>query len=44
MSDNAVIPINKGNYSSFETVDREQLFEKNRSIGWEKEYKQYRDN
>ncbi|MCT7605865.1 radical SAM/SPASM domain-containing protein [Aliarcobacter butzleri] len=36
------IPINKGNYSSFETKEREELFEKYKSEGWEKEYKQYR--
>ena len=38
------IPINKGNYISFETKNRERLFEKNKAIGWESEYKQYRDN
>lgn len=38
------IPINKGNYSSFETNKREELFDYNKSIGWEKEYKEYRTN
>ncbi len=38
------IPINKGNYSSFETKEREELFEKNRGEGWSAGYKQYRDN
>ncbi len=35
---NNIIPINKGNYSSFETIEREELFEKYKSEGWEKEY------
>ena len=38
------IPINKGNYTSFETKEREDLFEKNRGLGWSSEYDQYRDN
>lgn len=38
------IPINKGNYSSFETQERETLFEKNKSLGWELEYTEYRKN
>lgn len=38
------IPINKGNYSSFETVEREELFERYKSEGWENEYKTYRAN
>ena len=41
---NKSIPINKGNYSSFETEKREELFEKYKSEGWEKEYKKYREN
>lgn len=35
------IPINKGNYY-METDEREALFEKYRSEGWEKEYRKYR--
>lgn len=35
---NAFVPINKGQFS-LETEDREQLFEKNRGYGVEKEYK-----
>lgn len=38
------IPINKGNYSSFETVEREELFERYKAEGWENEYKTYRTN
>ena len=38
------IPINKGNYSSFETNERTKLFEDYKSEGWEKEYNKYRDN
>jgi len=38
------IPINKGNYSSFETKSREELFDKFKSEGWEKEYIKYRNN
>jgi len=38
------IPINKGNYSSFETKERELLFEKYKAEGWEEEYKQYRES
>ena len=41
---NKNIPINKGNYSSFETKERENLFEIYKSEGWEEEYKQYRIN
>lgn len=41
---NKNIPINKGNYNSFETEHRELLFEKFKSIGWEEEYKTYRKN
>lgn len=37
------VPINKGNYS-MEIPEREALFEKNRGLGWEAEYKKYRDN
>ncbi|MDR0605417.1 MAG: radical SAM protein [Bacteroidales bacterium] len=40
---NKYIPINKGNYS-METHEREMLFDKYRSEGWELEYRQYRDN
>lgn len=35
------IPINKGNYY-METDEREALFEKYRSEGWEEEYREYR--
>jgi len=38
------IPINKGNYSSFETQERENLFEKHRGQNWEIEYKKYRND
>lgn len=38
------IPINKGNYSSFETKEREKLFDKNKSEGWVEEYTNYRNN
>lgn len=38
------IPINKGNYSSFETLEREELFEHYKAEGWENEYKTYRAN
>lgn len=38
------IPINKGNYSSFETKEREELFEQYRAEGWKEEYSQYRAN
>jgi radical SAM protein with 4Fe4S-binding SPASM domain len=41
---NKNIPINKGNYSSFETKQREQTFDKYKSEGWEEEYSQYRLN
>lgn len=38
------IPINKGNYTSFETPERQEMFEYNKSSGWEEEYKKYRSN
>jgi len=38
------IPINKGNYSSFETKSREKLFDYNKAEDWEKEYTDYRNN
>lgn len=38
------IPINKGNYSSFETKEREKLFEKYKAEDWEENYKEYREN
>jgi radical SAM protein with 4Fe4S-binding SPASM domain len=38
------IPINKGNYSSFETKKREKLFDKYKSEGWEDDYFTYRNN
>ncbi len=38
------IPINKGNYSSFETKEREELFEKYKAENWEEKYKEYREN
>jgi len=38
------IPINKGNYNSFETPEREKLFEQYKAEGWEKEYQEYRRN
>jgi radical SAM protein with 4Fe4S-binding SPASM domain len=41
---NKNIPINKGNYSSFETKEREKLFDQYRAEGWEEEYKKYREN
>lgn len=37
------IIINKGNYS-FETPQREELFNKYKGLGWEEEYKEYRKN
>ena len=37
------IPINKGNYS-MDTDERDHQFEKNKSLGWEKEYNVYRKN
>lgn len=37
------IPINKGNYN-MDTVEREERFEAIKALGWESEYKQYRDN
>lgn len=37
------IPINKGNYD-MDTPERIEQFEKNRALGWEKEYKEYREN
>ena len=36
-------PINKGNYG-METKEREVEFERKRALGWEEEYKKYRDN
>jgi len=38
------IPINKGNYSSFETQDREILFDEYKAEGWKDEYLTYRKN
>lgn len=38
------IPINKGNYSSFETKKREELFDTYKSKGWKKDYLEYRKN
>ena len=38
------IPINKGNYSSLETQEREELFEEYKGEGWPDEYKSYRHN
>lgn len=40
-NDKKYIPINKGNYT-MEPPEREELFEKFRSEGWEEEYRQYR--
>ena len=40
---NKYIPINKGNYS-MDTEERDSLFEKNKGLGWEKEYLEYRKN
>lgn len=37
------VPINKGNYS-MDTSEREELFEKNRGFGWEREYQSYRND
>ena len=37
------VPINKGNYS-MDTAERLELFEANRALGWEKGYREYRDN
>lgn len=37
------VPINKGNYS-MDTPEREALFEKHLSEGWEAEYREYRKN
>ena len=42
-NDKRYIPINKGNYT-MEPPEREELFEKSRSEGWEEEYRQYRTN
>ena len=44
MKNKQIIPINKGNYSSFETSNREKLFESYKSEGWKKEYNNYREN
>ena len=41
---NKNIPINKGNYSSFETQEREKLFDEHKSEGWKEEYSKYRTN
>lgn len=41
---NKNIPINKGNYSSFETKEREELFEQYKAEGWEEDYSTYRFN
>ena len=41
MSENKIIPINKGNYS-LDTEDRDKEFFKNLSLDWEKEYRVYR--
>jgi radical SAM protein with 4Fe4S-binding SPASM domain len=38
------IPINKGNYSSFETEKRENLFELYKAENWEEDYAKYRKN
>lgn len=38
---NKNIPINKGNYS-MDTLERDEIFEKNKSIGWERGYYDYR--
>jgi MoaA/NifB/PqqE/SkfB family radical SAM enzyme len=40
---NLNIPINKGNYT-LEKPDREELFQKYLSEGWEEKYKEYRQN
>lgn len=37
------IPINKGNYD-MDTIERINMFEENRALGWEEEYKAYRQN
>jgi radical SAM protein with 4Fe4S-binding SPASM domain len=44
MQDKKNIPINKGNYSSFETKEREENFDKYKSEGWKEEYTTYRKN
>ncbi len=38
------MPINKGNFTSFETKDRLDLFEEYRAEGWKIEYKAYRES
>ncbi len=38
------IPINKGNYTSFETLERIDLFDTYKSEGWEEQYYEYREN
>lgn len=38
-----MVPINKGNYD-MDTVERLELFEANRALGWEKGYREYREN
>ncbi|MFA9373715.1 MAG: radical SAM/SPASM domain-containing protein [Poseidonibacter sp.] len=42
MGKNRNIPINKGNYSSFETKEREDRFEEYKSEGWKEQYANYR--
>ena len=37
------VPINKGNYD-METDERLEQFEKNKALGWEEEYAEYRKN
>ncbi len=37
------VPINKGNYS-IDTHERDEKFEQNKGLGWEKEYAEYRKN
>lgn len=37
------VPINKGNYD-MDTRERVDQFELNRSLGWEEEYREYREN
>lgn len=44
MNNKQNIPINKGNYSSFETAEREKNFDAYKSEGWEEEYLEYRNN
>ena len=44
MKNSKNIPINKGNYSSFETEKREKLFELYKAETWDKDYAKYREN